>query len=84
MADSKKPHFPAPPICNIFSSNFHGLVLGLVELVDAKGIGVAQLIWSSLLHLKENKQVVHMKYNFFLNYGWFLQNLGEEAVRTNM
>ena len=37
MADSKKGHFPAPPILNIF----HGLVLGLVELIDAKGIGVA-------------------------------------------
>ena len=37
----KKTHFPAPPILNIFSWNFHGLVLGLVELVDAKGIGMA-------------------------------------------
>ena len=27
MADSKKPHFPAPPILNIFSWKFHGLVL---------------------------------------------------------
>jgi hypothetical protein len=25
---------------------FHGLVLGLVGLIDAKGIDVAQLIWS--------------------------------------
>ena len=25
-----------------------------------------------------------MKYHFFLHYGWFLQNLGNEAVRTNM
>ena len=46
MADSKKPHFTAPPILNIFSWKFHGLVLGLVELIDAKGISVAQLIWS--------------------------------------
>ena len=45
MAASKKPHFPAPPILNIFSSNFNGLVLGLVELIDAKGIGLAQLVW---------------------------------------
>ena len=45
MADSKKPHFPAPPILNIFSQKFHGLVLWLVELIDAKGIGVAQPIW---------------------------------------
>jgi hypothetical protein len=41
----KKAHFPAPPILNIFSWKFHGFVLGLVELIDAKGIGVAQLIW---------------------------------------
>ena len=46
MAASKKPHFPAPPILNIFSWNSHGLVLGLVELFDAKGIGLAQPIWS--------------------------------------
>ena len=38
MAASKKPHFPAPPILNIFSWDFHGLVLGLVGLIDAKGI----------------------------------------------
>ena len=41
----KKTHFPALPILNIFSWKFHGLVLGLVELIDAKGIGVAQPIW---------------------------------------
>ena len=44
IAASKKTHFPAPPILNIFSWNFHGVVLGLVELIDAKGIGVTQLI----------------------------------------
>ena len=38
MAYSKKPRFPAPPILNIFSWNFYCLVLGLVELIDAKGI----------------------------------------------
>ena len=26
----------------------------------------------------------HMRYHFFLHYGWFLQNLGKEAVQTNM
>ena len=45
MAASKKPCFPAPPILNIFSRNFYGLVLGLVELIDAKGIDFTQLIW---------------------------------------
>ena len=46
MAASKKPRFPAPPILNIFSLNFYGLVLWLVELIDAEGIGMSQLIWS--------------------------------------
>jgi hypothetical protein len=38
-------NFPAPPILNIFFQKFHGLVLGLVELIDAKDIDVAQPIW---------------------------------------
>jgi hypothetical protein len=41
----KKTHFPAPPILNIFTQKFHGLVLGLVGLIDAKGIDMAQRIW---------------------------------------
>ena len=45
MADSKKMRFSIPPILNIFSPKFHGLVLGLVGLTDAKGINVAQPIW---------------------------------------
>ena len=42
---TKKAPFPAPSILNIFSQKFHGLVFWLVELIDAKGIGVAQPIW---------------------------------------
>ena len=38
--------FRASPILNIFSRKFLGLVLGCVGLIDAKGIGVAQPIWS--------------------------------------
>jgi hypothetical protein len=45
MADSKKLRFSTPPILNIFFQKFHGLVLGLVELIDGKGIDVAQPIW---------------------------------------
>ena len=41
----KKGHFPAPPILNIFFQKFHGLVLGLVGLIDAKGIDGTQPIW---------------------------------------
>ena len=36
------------------------------------------------IDLKENKQPIHMRYHFFLQYGWFLQNLGKGAVWTNM
>ena len=37
----KKLKFSKSPILK----KFHRLVLGLVELIDAKGIDVAQLIW---------------------------------------
>ena len=33
-----------------------------------------------MLHLNENKQPDHL----FLHYGWFLQNLGKDFIRTNM
>ena len=46
QADSKKLWFSKPPILEIFSQKFHGLVLGLVVLIDGKGIDVAQPIWS--------------------------------------
>ena len=42
MADSKKVHFSKSPILKIFLWKFHGLVLGLVGLIDAKGINVTQ------------------------------------------
>jgi hypothetical protein len=45
MADSKKLRFSTPPILIIFFQKFHGLVLGLVGLIDAKSIDVAQPIW---------------------------------------
>ena len=45
MADSKKLSFLTSPKAEQFSPKFHGLVLGLVELVDAKGIDFAQAIW---------------------------------------
>ena len=40
-----KSHFRASSILNIFSLKFHGFVLGLVELIDAKGIDFAQPMW---------------------------------------
>ena len=45
MTDSKKGHFPAPPILNIFFQKFYGLLYKLVEMIYAKGIDVAQPIW---------------------------------------
>jgi hypothetical protein len=41
----KKGHFLAPPILNFFLWKFYELVPGLVELIDVKGIDVAQPIW---------------------------------------
>ena len=38
----KKLRFSKSTILDIFSQKFHGLVLGLVVLIDAKGIDVAQ------------------------------------------
>ena len=37
-----------------------------------------------LLQFSEKTKGFHMRYHLFLHYGWFLQNLGKEAVRTNM
>ena len=45
MADSKKLKFSKSPILKNFWRKFHRLVLGLVGLIDAKGIDVAQPIW---------------------------------------
>ena len=45
MADSKKLRFSTPPILNIFFQKLHGLVLGLVRLIDVEGIDVGQPIW---------------------------------------
>ena len=46
MADSKKLSFSTSPKAEQFPPKFHGLVLGFVGLIDAKGIDVAQSIWS--------------------------------------
>ena len=33
---------------------------------------------------KENQLGFYMRYHLFLQYGWFLQNLGKDVIRTNM
>ena len=45
MADSKKVRFSKSPILNVFLWKFHESVLGLVGLIDAKGIDLSQPIW---------------------------------------
>ena len=48
MAGSKKLSFSTSPKAEQFLPKFHGLVLGLVGLIDAKGIDVAQPMWLNL------------------------------------
>ena len=45
MADSKKLSFSTLPKAEQFLQKFHGLVLGLVGLIDVTGIDFAQAIW---------------------------------------
>ena len=45
MADSKKLSFSTSPKTEQFPPKFHGLVLGLVGLIDEKGIDFAQPMW---------------------------------------
>jgi hypothetical protein len=47
IADSKKLSFSTFPKAEQFPPKFHGLVLGLVGLIDAKGINMTQTIWLS-------------------------------------
>ena len=42
----KKTEFSTSPKAEQFPPKFHGLVLGLAELNDAKGIDLAQPTWS--------------------------------------
>ena len=37
-----------------------------------------------LLHLIKKTKGFHMRYQFFLYYGWFLHNLRKDFIRTNM
>ena len=46
IADSKKLRFSTSPKAEQFPLKFHVLVLGLIELIDAKGIDLSKPIWS--------------------------------------
>ena len=39
---------------------------------------------NKLFFTNENQLGFHMWYHLFLHYGWFLQNLGKDFIRTNM
>ena len=55
MADSKKAHFSKSPILKIFSRKFLRFVLGLVGLIDAMGIDVAQCtLYNAILRIARN------------------------------
>ena len=43
-----------------------------------------EMMSKNVLYLNENKQPVHMRYHSFLQYGWFLLNLGKDFIQTNM
>jgi hypothetical protein len=45
MADSKKLSFSTTPKAEQLLPKFHELVFGLEEVIDAKGIDMAQPIW---------------------------------------
>ena len=60
IADSNKLRFSKPPILKIFSPKFQRLVLGLVGLIDAKGIDMAQLYgWATVRCMLKNMQKIH-------------------------
>ena len=74
MADSRKLRFSKSPILKKISRKFHRLVPGLVRLIDAKAIDVAQSIWPwgcPTLALK------HAKNGFFVFLGCFWPYAGQ-------
>merc|ERR1711971_1205233 len=69
----------------IKTSNFVWLIFLIGTFATQDGIQTTQQSCDFfLLHLNENKQPVHMRYHLFLQYGFFLQNLGKDFIRTNM
>ena len=60
--------FQLPPKAEQLSPKFHELVLGLVELIDEKGIDVAHSIWLRHCLTKAQKQT---KNSLFMFLGCF-------------
>ena len=42
------------------------------------------LHWKTFVFASPQWQTVHMRYHSFLQYGWFLLNLGKDFIQTNM
>ena len=61
MADSKKLSFSTSPKAEQFLPKFHGLVLGLIGLIDAKGIKMTQPIWPSGCPTQAQKRAKNTK-----------------------
>ena len=52
---------------------------GLLVFIEMKQKKISVLFFSN-----ENKLGFHIRYHSFMHYGWFLQNLGKDFIRTNM
>ena len=84
MADLKKLRFSKLPILEIFSWKFYGLVLGLVVLIDAKGIDVDQPIrsWGKWRKLKNRQKCIFFVFRLFLSLRWTASQPYTYAIRN--
>ena len=73
MADSKKLSFSTSSKAEQIPPKFHGFVLGLVGLNDAKGIDFAQPIWPWGCPTYAPKQAKNTKNAFFACFGAYVR-----------
>ena len=81
MADTKKLSFSTSSKAEQFLPKFHGLVLGLVGLIDAMGIDKAQPIWPWGCPSKAQKQP---KNAFSLLFGCFFASFPWKPAQIYM
>ena len=72
MADSKKLSFSTSSKAELIPPKFHGFVLGLVGLNDAKGIDFAQPIWPWGCLTYAPKQAKNAFFVFFACFGAYV------------
>ena len=85
MADSKNWVFQPPPKAEQLPPKFHGLVLGLVGLIEAKGIGLAQPIWLWDCSIWAQKRPKNTKNAFFVCFWAYVgQSLNHIGWATSM